>query len=69
MTHLGLVLKAWSSPCSSRREQFLHHLALARLDTALIIMAYVAPIHKATSIRHALKVRLLDPDIEDLVVA
>ncbi|KAF7544227.1 hypothetical protein G7046_g9827 [Stylonectria norvegica] len=32
-------------------------------------MAYVAPIHKATSIRHALRARLLDPDIEDLIVA
>lgn len=32
-------------------------------------MAYVAPIHKATSIRHALRIRLLDPEIEDLVVA
>lgn len=39
---------------------FPHHLA---------IMAYVAPIHKATSIRHALRIRLLDPEIEDLVVA
>ncbi|CAM1511683.1 Fc.00g091960.m01.CDS01 [Cosmosporella sp. VM-42] len=32
-------------------------------------MAYVAPIHKATSIRHALRIRLLAPDVEDLVVA
>ncbi|KPM40028.1 DNA damage-binding protein 1b [Neonectria ditissima] len=32
-------------------------------------MAYVAPIHRATSIRHALRAKLLGPDIEDLVVA
>ncbi|KAI5463857.1 mono-functional DNA-alkylating methyl methanesulfonate N-term-domain-containing protein [Mariannaea sp. PMI_226] len=32
-------------------------------------MAYVAPIHRATSIRHALPARLLDPDIEDLIIA
>lgn len=32
-------------------------------------MAYVAPIHKATSIRHALRIKLLSPDVEDLVIA
>ncbi|KAH6608537.1 dna damage-binding 1 [Trichoderma cornu-damae] len=32
-------------------------------------MAYVAPVHKPTSIRHALRIRFLSPDIEDLVVA
>ncbi|KAH6895729.1 mono-functional DNA-alkylating methyl methanesulfonate N-term-domain-containing protein [Thelonectria olida] len=32
-------------------------------------MAYVAPIHRATSIRHALRAKLLDPDIEDLIIA
>ncbi|KAF7534017.1 hypothetical protein G7Z17_g13430 [Cylindrodendrum hubeiense] len=32
-------------------------------------MAYVAPIHRATSIRHALRAKLLSPDIDDLIVA
>jgi DNA damage-binding protein 1 len=32
-------------------------------------MAYVAPIHRATSIRHALRANVLDPDIDDLIVA
>jgi hypothetical protein len=32
-------------------------------------MAYVAPIHRATSIRHALKANVLDPEIDDLIVA
>ncbi|ODA77921.1 hypothetical protein RJ55_06524 [Drechmeria coniospora] len=32
-------------------------------------MAYVAPVHKPTSIRHALRIRFLSPDHEDLVVA
>ncbi|EWY96646.1 DNA damage-binding protein 1 [Fusarium oxysporum NRRL 32931] len=32
-------------------------------------MAYVAPIHRATSIRHALRANVLSPDIDDLVVA
>ncbi|KAL7924319.1 mono-functional DNA-alkylating methyl methanesulfonate N-term domain-containing protein [Trichoderma austrokoningii] len=32
-------------------------------------MAYVAPVHKPTGIRHALRIRFLTPDIEDLVVA
>ncbi|KAH6995588.1 mono-functional DNA-alkylating methyl methanesulfonate N-term-domain-containing protein [Ilyonectria sp. MPI-CAGE-AT-0026] len=32
-------------------------------------MAYVAPIHRATSIRHALRAKLLSPDIDDLVIA
>ncbi|KAJ4138175.1 hypothetical protein NW768_001993 [Fusarium equiseti] len=32
-------------------------------------MAYVAPIHRATSVRHALRANVLDPDIDDLVVA
>ncbi|KFA77928.1 hypothetical protein S40288_02544 [Stachybotrys chartarum IBT 40288] len=32
-------------------------------------MAYVAPIRKPTSIRHALRIRLLSPNHEDLVVA
>lgn len=34
-----------------------------------ITMAYVAPIHRATSIRHALRAKLVDPDMEDLVIA
>ncbi|KAI8723333.1 DNA damage-binding protein 1 [Fusarium sp. LHS14.1] len=32
-------------------------------------MAYVAPIHRATSIRHAIRANVLDPEIDDLVVA
>ncbi|KJZ79173.1 hypothetical protein HIM_01324 [Hirsutella minnesotensis 3608] len=32
-------------------------------------MAYVAPVHKPTSIRHALRIRFLSPDQEDLVLA
>ncbi|KAL8673948.1 MAG: hypothetical protein Q9168_001643 [Polycauliona sp. 1 TL-2023] len=32
-------------------------------------MAYIAPIHRPSSIRHALKIRLLSPDEESLVVA
>ncbi|RSM00698.1 hypothetical protein CEP52_008989 [Fusarium oligoseptatum] len=32
-------------------------------------MAYVAPIHRATSIRHAIRANVLDSDIDDLVVA
>ncbi|KAF4513191.1 hypothetical protein G6O67_000493 [Ophiocordyceps sinensis] len=32
-------------------------------------MAYVAPVHKPTSIRHALRLRFLSPHHEDLVVA
>ncbi|KAK2605824.1 hypothetical protein QQS21_003778 [Conoideocrella luteorostrata] len=32
-------------------------------------MSYIAPVHKPTSIRHALRIRFLSPDIEDLVVA
>ncbi|KAH7150507.1 mono-functional DNA-alkylating methyl methanesulfonate N-term-domain-containing protein [Dactylonectria estremocensis] len=32
-------------------------------------MAYVAPIHRATSIRHALRAKLIAPDIDDLIVA
>ncbi|KAF4998374.1 hypothetical protein FGRMN_3254 [Fusarium graminum] len=32
-------------------------------------MAYVAPIHRATSIRYALRANVLSPDIDDLVVA
>ena len=31
-------------------------------------MAHVAPIHHATSIRHALRANVLDLDIDDLVV-
>ncbi|KAF4965287.1 hypothetical protein FSARC_6905 [Fusarium sarcochroum] len=31
-------------------------------------MAYVAPIHRATSIRHAIRANVLSPDIDDLVV-
>ncbi|RGP80865.1 DNA damage-binding 1 [Fusarium longipes] len=32
-------------------------------------MAYVAPIHRATSIRHAIRANVLDPSIDDLIVA
>ncbi|KAM4060464.1 mono-functional DNA-alkylating methyl methanesulfonate N-term domain-containing protein [Hirsutella rhossiliensis] len=32
-------------------------------------MAYVAPVHKPTSIRHALRIRFLSPHHEDLVLA
>ncbi|CAG7564067.1 unnamed protein product [Fusarium equiseti] len=32
-------------------------------------MAYVAPIHRATSVRHALRANVIDADIDDLVVA
>ncbi|KAK7427474.1 hypothetical protein QQZ08_006080 [Neonectria magnoliae] len=32
-------------------------------------MAYVAPIHRATSIRHALRAKLLGPDVEDLIIS
>ncbi|KUJ16276.1 uncharacterized protein LY89DRAFT_646785 [Mollisia scopiformis] len=32
-------------------------------------MAYLAPIHRPSSVRHALRLNLLDPDIECLVVA
>ncbi|KAF5123435.1 DNA damage-binding protein 1 [Metarhizium anisopliae] len=32
-------------------------------------MSYIAPVHKPTSIRHALRIRFLSPDVEDLVVA
>ncbi|KAJ4006767.1 hypothetical protein NW752_010769 [Fusarium irregulare] len=31
-------------------------------------MAYVAPIHRATSVRHALRANVIDADIDDLVV-
>lgn len=32
-------------------------------------MSYIAPVHKPTSIRHALRIRFLDADHEDLVLA
>ncbi|PHH87622.1 hypothetical protein CDD83_8619 [Cordyceps sp. RAO-2017] len=32
-------------------------------------MAYVAPVHKPTSVRHALRIRFLSPDHDDLVLA
>lgn len=32
-------------------------------------MAYVVPIHKASSVRHALKLQFLNPEEESLVVA
>ncbi|KAL8677777.1 MAG: hypothetical protein Q9186_005836 [Xanthomendoza sp. 1 TL-2023] len=32
-------------------------------------MAYLAPIHRPSSVRHALKIRLLDPNEESLVIA
>ncbi|KAL8730694.1 MAG: hypothetical protein Q9166_003886 [cf. Caloplaca sp. 2 TL-2023] len=32
-------------------------------------MAYLAPIHRPSSVRHALRIRLLDPEEESLVVA
>ncbi|KAL8997615.1 MAG: hypothetical protein Q9169_003162 [Polycauliona sp. 2 TL-2023] len=32
-------------------------------------MAYIAPIHSPSSVRHALKIRLLSPDAESVVVA
>lgn len=32
-------------------------------------MAYVAPVHNATSIRHAVRCRFLSPDHEDLAIA
>ncbi|OAQ87918.1 UV-damaged DNA binding protein [Purpureocillium lilacinum] len=32
-------------------------------------MSYVAPVHKPTSVRHALRIRFLDPEHEDLVLA
>ncbi|KAK5987970.1 DNA damage-binding 1-like protein [Cladobotryum mycophilum] len=32
-------------------------------------MSYIAPIHKPTSVRHALRIRFLSPDTEDLVIA
>ncbi|KOS23285.1 DNA damage-binding protein 1 [Escovopsis weberi] len=32
-------------------------------------MSYIAPIHKPTSVRHALRTRLRSPDAEDLVIA
>ncbi|KHN97019.1 DNA damage-binding protein 1 [Metarhizium album ARSEF 1941] len=32
-------------------------------------MSYIAPVHKPTSIRHALRIRFLSSDAEDLVVA
>ena len=33
------------------------------------IMAYLAPIHRGTSVRHAIKLNLLSPDEESLVLA
>ncbi|KAL2869228.1 uncharacterized protein BJX67DRAFT_347883 [Aspergillus lucknowensis] len=32
-------------------------------------MSYIVPIHRASSIRHALKLHFLDPEEETLVVA
>lgn len=32
-------------------------------------MAYLAPIHRPSSVRHALKLNLLDPEEECLVLA
>ena len=32
-------------------------------------MAYVAPVHRATSVRHALRMRFTSPDEDDLVIA
>lgn len=32
-------------------------------------MAYLAPIHRASSVRHAIKLSFLEPDSEDLIVA
>ncbi|QPG94679.1 hypothetical protein C2857_006712 [Epichloe festucae Fl1] len=32
-------------------------------------MSYIATVHRPTSIRHALRIKLLSPDVEDLVVA
>lgn len=32
-------------------------------------MAYIAPIHQPSAVRHALKLNLLDPEEESLVVA
>lgn len=33
------------------------------------IMAYLAPIHRGTSVRHAIKLNILSPDEESLVLA
>lgn len=33
------------------------------------IMAYLAPIHRGTSVRHAIKLKLLSPDEESLILA
>ncbi|OAA48405.1 DNA damage-binding protein 1 [Metarhizium rileyi] len=58
---------AWSSSCGSPREPLQSFtFTLHRLDSA---MSYIAPVHKPTSIRHALRIRFLSPHVEDLVVA
>jgi hypothetical protein len=43
----------------------------AALETSLrpVAMAYLAPIHRPSSVRHALKLNLLDPEEECLVLA
>lgn len=46
----------------------LHHLGHS-VKVRVRTMAYIAPIHRPTSVRHALKIRFLSPDEDSLVVA
>lgn len=39
------------------------------IEFQAVRMAYVVPIHKASSVRHALKLQFLNPEEESLVVA
>ena len=39
------------------------------IEHQAIEMAYVVPIHKASSVRHAIKLQFLNPEEESLVVA
>lgn len=57
----------WSSSCGSRGEPL--QLCTPKSPCLDFAMSYIAPVHKPTSIRHALRIRFLSPDVEDLVVA
>lgn len=67
-------VRSIASPVLTRSDRvslhcLLYFLFSARSLCVLLIMAYLAPIHQASSIRHALKLNFLSRTEECLVVA
>jgi hypothetical protein len=64
-----LQVSVFLKPTSDRRSSTSYLTTTRDLTAQIFAMAYVVPIHRPTTVRHALLAKFLHPDEDNLIVA